>query len=495
MPPTEDAHLLDYRCPRRSLLARVSKWSVLALLALATLLALPLLAYTRRQRHPGFVVGHGDGGQLAIGLHPERHVWREPRVLVFNWTVTKGMRTPDGVEKMVYLVNDLFPGPTIEARSGDRIIVDVANRLENETLALHWHGLQMKGHNAMDGAVGITQCAIQPGRSFVYDFTIGDDEHGTFWWHGHSQLQRGDGLFGGLVVYQPGGERAVEDEVLLLVGDWFHRSQMDVLAWFAHHGSLGNEPVPDSLLVNGRGRFDCHKAVPARPVVCSQQHLDPVFRSRRRTRVRIVNTGSVAGFTLAVEGGWLRAVAVDGGCRTIVLYIKTQTLSRFANKPLGFVNHTSWKPQPQPLLSLNRSRWDENQLVPFIPSTSPPTTVDLIINNLDDGSHPIHLHGYSFHILSSHRERGRDGWGSYNPFETPPSNMNLEDAVVKDTVAVPRRGHVVLRLTAGNPGLWMLHCHMLVHMGTGMVAALHVGGDLRHEGVEAEAAGLCGLAG
>lgn len=467
-------------------------------------------------------------------------------------------------------------------------MVDIANRLPNEGLALHWHGLQMKGRNAMDGAVGITQCAIQPGSSFVYDFTIGHDEHGTFWWHGHSQLQRGDGLHGGLVVHRPGGERVADQEALLLIGDWFHRSQMDVLAWFAHHGSLGNEPVPDSLLVNGRGRFDCQKAVPARPVVCSQRHLDPVFRYRRRTRIRIVNTGSVAGFTFAVQGGWLRALAVDGGCRvrdrpgrslgvlypgervdvllewergdglrrvnvhlddenmsgfpnealtrdqsfvalpdrkdtmmhepapiglhhrhlsllkaaspvrippeatqTMVLYIKTQTLSRFANKPLGFVNHTSWKPQTQPLLSLNRSRWDENQLVPFVPSTSPPTTVDLVINNLDDGSHPIHLHGYTFRILSSHRERGRDGWGSYNPFESPPTNMNLEDAIVKDTVSVPRRGHVVLRLTAGNPGLWMLHCHMLVHMGTGMVAALHVGRDSGHEGVETGAAGLC----
>jgi len=182
---------------------------------------------------------------------------------------------------------------------------------------------------------------------------------------------------------------------------------------------------------------------------------------------------------------------------TILLYMKTQKLSRFNNKPLGFVNHTTWQTQTPALLSLNRTAWDEHQLLPFI-ATKPnqPVTVDLVINNLDDGAHPIHLHGNSFHVLSSFRADGRDGWGSYNPYESeaPPAGLNLESPVIKDTISVPRRGHVVVRLTADNPGLWMLHCHMLVHMGTGMVAGLHVGGedDLDHiRGIDPSAAELC----
>ncbi|PFH57632.1 hypothetical protein XA68_14771 [Ophiocordyceps unilateralis] len=305
----------------RSVLACVWKWTALALLALATLLSLPLLAYTRRQRLPGVLVSEDGERQLAVMLHPERHNRRRPTVLLFNWTVTQGLRAPDGVEKMVYLVNDLFPGPTLEARSGDRIVVDVVNGLSSEGIALHWHGLRMERHNVMDGAVGFTQCAVKPGQSFVYDFTIGHDEHGTFWWHGHGQMQRGDGLFGGLVVHPPAvdwdDDDDDDDEALLLVGDWFHRSQTHVLSWYAQDGSLGNEPVPDSLLINGRGRFDCSKAVPARPVVCESPKLDPVFAHRSetgRTRVRVVNTGSVAGLSLAVDGASLQTVAVDGAC-------------------------------------------------------------------------------------------------------------------------------------------------------------------------------------
>ncbi|PHH89362.1 hypothetical protein CDD83_6208 [Cordyceps sp. RAO-2017] len=585
----------------RGRFARVSKWTFLGFLALLTVLSLPLLAYTRRERL--HVVAAPDQKQMAFALHPEQHATRQTTTLTFNWTVTLEMRAPDGVEKQVYLVNGQFPGPVIEARSGDRVVVNLFNGLDSEGVAIHWHGLRMKGHNNMDGAVGFTQCPIPPGRSFIYDFAIGEDEHGTFWWHGHSQAQRGDGLYGGLVVHPPTADLASGPQALLMIGDWFHRKQSDVLDWYADYGSLGNEPVPDSLLLNGCGRFNCSLAVPARPVVCRQLHLedlDTVFASRSEAsiRLRLVNVGTVAGFSLVVEGASVQPVSVDGGWgvnarpgrsmgilypgervdvllqwetgearnsrlniylddenllgypnealnpnqsfqalpvngrevvveqdlpslpssdhidlhtvtspsapskallpkaeHTILLYLKTQKLSRFENRPLGFVNHTSWRVQMPPLLSLNRSSWDSHQLLPFIGRASEAQVVDLVINNLDDGSHPIHLHGNSFYVLSSHRAEGRDGWGSYNPFESePPSALNLENPVVKDTIAVPRRGHVVLRFTAANPGLWMLHCHMIVHMGTGMVAGLHVGGadDFEHvDGMDTSAKSLC----
>jgi FtsP/CotA-like multicopper oxidase with cupredoxin domain len=39
-----------------------------------------------------------------------------------------------------------FPGPTLEARSGDQLVVVVSNQLEdNEGVSIHWHGLHMKG--------------------------------------------------------------------------------------------------------------------------------------------------------------------------------------------------------------------------------------------------------------------------------------------------------------------------------------------------------------
>lgn len=175
----------------------------------------------------------------------------------------------------------------------------------------------------MDGAAGYTQCPIPSGGNFVYDFQIGNDEYGTFWWHSHVHVQRGEGLFGGLVVHKPqedlAGAGAAEDEVLLLVGDWFHRKQKDVLAWYDDAGSFGNEPVPDSLLINGHGRYDCSMAVPARPVECNQIGLGDMVplllhKPATRTRLRVVNTGTIAGLTMMVDGATLQPLGVDGGC-------------------------------------------------------------------------------------------------------------------------------------------------------------------------------------
>lgn len=215
-------------------------------------------------------------------------------------------------------MSGLFPGPTIEARSGDRIVVHVHNGLYGEELALHWHGLQMKGQNAMDGAIGFTQCPIDSGRDFIYDFTIGDDEHGTFWWHSHSQVQRGDGLHGGLVIHKPNPSPPKDDEALLLVSDWFHRQQKDVLEWYADTWSLGNEPVPDSILINGRGRYNCSMAASSRPLICNNRMLGsmlPLLKKQTgRTRLRMVNTGTIAGVTMMIDGATLQVVELDGGC-------------------------------------------------------------------------------------------------------------------------------------------------------------------------------------
>lgn len=43
--------------------------------------------------------------QLAYLLHPQEHASRPPTTLSFNWTISSGLRSPDGVEKQVYLIN------------------------------------------------------------------------------------------------------------------------------------------------------------------------------------------------------------------------------------------------------------------------------------------------------------------------------------------------------------------------------------------------------
>jgi FtsP/CotA-like multicopper oxidase with cupredoxin domain len=46
-------------------------------------------------------------------------------------------------EKSVYLVNDIFLGPSMEFHSGDRLVVHVTNSLDLEWVSVHWNGLEM----------------------------------------------------------------------------------------------------------------------------------------------------------------------------------------------------------------------------------------------------------------------------------------------------------------------------------------------------------------
>ncbi|KAK1092608.1 hypothetical protein LTR48_004004 [Friedmanniomyces endolithicus] len=260
----------------------------------------------------------------AFQLHPEEHTFRKPTTITQNWTVSTGLRRPDGVLKQVYLVNNAFPGPTIEARSGDRLVIHVNNALpSDEGVSIHRHGLSMRGANDQDGAVGITQNAVAAGESFIYNFTVAGNQYGTFWWHAHSAVQRADGLFGGLVVHQPAelGRRlpAIEpkDEYLLMAQDWYHRSAEAALDFYMHLGSFGNEPVPDSILLNGVGKFNCSNIVPARPVDCEAHTRDitPGLRLDRSKKnlLRLVNVGAYAGMGFSLGGTRLQPVAVDGG--------------------------------------------------------------------------------------------------------------------------------------------------------------------------------------
>ena len=193
----------------------------------------------------------GSDGETShttgIQLHPTNHVFRRPKTITHNWIITKGFRSPDGVRKEVYLVNGEFPGPTIQSRSGDNLIIHVINQLPDEGVSIHWHGLQMRNANAMDGAAGVTQCPIPAGNEFRYDFHIDEEQSGTFWWHAHSQTQRGDGMYGGFIVHKPAGSQSelefydYKKEVLLLVGDWYHRSGAEVLDWYTSVRGFGNE--------------------------------------------------------------------------------------------------------------------------------------------------------------------------------------------------------------------------------------------------------------
>ena len=110
-------------------------------------------------------------------------------------------------------------------------------------------------------------------------------------------------------------------------------------------------------------------------------------------------------------------------------------------------------------------------------------------------SHPVHLHGHSFHVVSIGygtyeeatgllNDSSKDllcGNGSTNTFCIKPqwrneSELNFtidEYTVRKDTVILPAGGYVVIQFISDNPGFWFLHCHIEPHQLEGMALVMN----------------------
>ncbi|OAA67579.1 L-ascorbate oxidase [Cordyceps fumosorosea ARSEF 2679] len=111
----------------------------------------------------------------------------------------------------------------------------------------------------------------------------------------------------------------------------------------------------------------------------------------------------------------------------------------------------------------------------FVLETTGARTIDLAINNFDDGAHPFHLHGHKFFVLI----QGRSG---YPPTaDELPAHLARHDLLAnplrRDTVTVEGYGWVIVRVVLDNPGLWALHCHNTWHAESGMLMQLLVGSD------------------
>ncbi|WKB54007.1 multicopper oxidase family protein [Eleftheria terrae] len=103
-----------------------------------------------------------------------------------------------GFKAHLWGYNGQSPGPTIEVVEGDRVRIFVTNRLPEHT-SVHWHGQRLP--NGMDGVSGLTQPAIAPGKTFVYEFVA--RRPGTFMYHPHADemTQMAMGMMGAWITH------------------------------------------------------------------------------------------------------------------------------------------------------------------------------------------------------------------------------------------------------------------------------------------------------
>lgn len=97
--------------------------------------------------------------------------------------------------------------------------------------------------------------------------------------------------------------------------------------------------------------------------------------------------------------------------------------------------------------------------------------VEIVLNNMDPGKHPFHLHGHIFQILSRSPEGEDDDPILYDD-SNPEHTKFPSHPMMRDTVMVNPNGFIVLRFKADNPGVWFFHCHVDWHLEQGLAITL-----------------------
>ncbi|GMN24459.1 hypothetical protein TIFTF001_000579 [Ficus carica] len=152
--------------------------------------------------------------------------------------------------KSIVTVNGQFPGPRIVAREGDQVLIKVVNHVKNN-ISIHWHGIRQLQTGWADGPAYVTQCPMQTGQSYVYNFTI-TGQRGTLFWHAHISWLRAT-LYGPLVILPKHGVpypfTKPYKEVPIIFGEWFNADTEAVISQALQTG--GGPNVSDAYTING----------------------------------------------------------------------------------------------------------------------------------------------------------------------------------------------------------------------------------------------------
>lgn len=249
------------------------------------------------------------------------------KVVDYRLNVSEQRINISGKEAVGISINHSIPGPTLKAKVGDTLRIEVTNHLDTET-SIHWHGVLVP--NRMDGVPYVTTPPIAPGKSFVYEFPV--RHSGTFWYHAHSALQEQQGVYGSIAFYPEHEANDYDEEHVLVLSDWTDENPDQVLANIKRdpdYYALKKDSVQSWLRVLENGseaikiRFN-NALNKMGPMDLSDIGYDAFLingaktsnlshaKPGTRVKLRIINAAASSYFILEYSGGPLKVIESDG---------------------------------------------------------------------------------------------------------------------------------------------------------------------------------------
>ncbi|KAF7816358.1 laccase-4-like [Senna tora] len=196
--------------------------------------------------------------------------------------------------KFFVTVNGQFPGPTLYAREDDTVIVRVTNHVP--------HGVRQLRTGWSDGPAYVTQCPIQPGQGFFYNFTL-TGQRGTLLWHAHTSWLRAT-VHGAIVILPKRGVPypfpKPDKQKVIILGEWW---KADVEAVLKQSIATGFPPnISDAHTINGH---------PGPVSGCTSQGYTLHVESGKTYLLRIVNAALNDELFFKIAGHYLTVVEAD----------------------------------------------------------------------------------------------------------------------------------------------------------------------------------------
>jgi len=394
--------------------------------------------------------------------------------------------------------------PVVRMKKGVPFAAQLVNGIDDPT-TIHWHGIRVP--NKMDGVPFLVQPYVYTGDHFDYQFTPPDA--GTFWYHPHCNTltQMGHGLTGLIVVENPNDPQFDSEEVINLrdwrLGDdgqfidpfrprdasrtgtygtvrtanWLDQPQYDAPAGglvrlraaitdvtriyaFSVEGAeatviaIDGNPVPqrfapEALQLGPGQRLELAIRMP------DDEGAIVSLRDVRATKPKVLATLRAVGRSLKrdlrdlapLEANPVAEVDV-ASARHISLALSATAENVPSDGICGSLGYSFW--------AINKVPWSGDTPDPTAPLAELKLGRSYVIDmeNLTPQSHPMHLHGMSFRVLSS--------------------STRQVQPVISDTYLIQPNEKVQLGLVADNPGDWLLHCHIIEHQKSGMTSYIRV---------------------